>query len=72
MTDGELHDVFGVCPVCGAETSMELDDDAYDRWDELDDARPDVDFDDYVEAFHDQNPAAFLYAGFCKGHSDLA
>ena len=72
MTDGELHDVFAICPVCVAETSMELDDDVYDRYQELLDARPEVDFDDYVEAFHDQNLAAFMYAGFCKDHSDIA
>lgn len=72
MANGAMHSVFAVCPVCGAETDMEIDDGTYDRWDELDDARPDVDFNDYLEAFHDAKLAAFLYAGFCENHCDLA
>lgn len=71
MANGEMHSVFAVCPICGAETDMEIDDDTYDRLDELEDARPDVDINDYIEAFHDQKLAAFLYAGFCAEHSNL-
>lgn len=72
MTNGEMHSVFAVCHICGAETEMKIDDDAYDSLDELEDARPDVDINDYLEAFHDPKLAAFLYAGFCAEHSDLA
>ena len=27
MANGEMHSVFAVCPICGAETEMKIDDD---------------------------------------------
>lgn len=70
MTNGAMHSVFAVCPICGAETEMKIDDDAYDSLNKLEDEW-DVDINDYIEAFHDQKLATFLYAGFCAEHSNL-
>ena len=67
-----MHSVFAVCPICGAETEMKIDDDAYDSLNKLEDYWDVVDFNDYLEAFHDPKLAAFLYTGFCAEHSNIA
>lgn len=71
MTNGAMHSVFALCPICGAETEMKIDDDAYNILNKLEDEW-DVDINDYIEAFHDPKLAAFLYTGFCAEHSNIA
>lgn len=71
MTNGEMHSVFAVCHICGAETEMKIDDDEYDSLNKLEDDWDIVDFNDYLEAFNDPKLAEFLYAGFCPEHSKL-
>lgn len=72
MANSEMHSVFAVCNICGAETEMKIDDDAYDSLNKLEDYWDVVDFNDYLEAFHDPKLAAFLYTGFCAEHSNIA
>lgn len=73
MANGEMHSVSSVCLICGAETEMKIDDDAFNMLNKLEDADDcDIDINDYIEAFHDQKLAAFLYTGYCAEHSNLA
>lgn len=37
MANSEMHSVFAVCHICGAETEMKIDDDAYDSLNKLED-----------------------------------
>ena len=71
MANNETHLVFGICPVCGNETTREVDDNTYNRYNELLGA-DDVDIVDYLDAFKgDAKLAAFLYGGFCENHANI-
>lgn len=71
MTDKRQYDVFGICPICGAEGDAELDDKMYARYEELQDTEG-AGVNDYMDAFQgDRRLAAFLYGGFCENHSNL-
>lgn len=71
MANNETHLVFGICPVCGRETTREVDDKTYTRYNELLNA-DDVDIVDYLDAFKgDAKLSAFLYGGFCENHANI-
>ena len=71
MAKNDTHLVFGVCPVCKEETTREISDEDYDRYDRLLRA-DDADIEDYRAAFNgDPALAAFLYAGFCENHANI-
>ena len=71
MAKNDTHLVFGVCRICGKDTTREINDEDYDRYARLlrDD---DADIEDYRAAFNgDSALAAFLYAGFCENHANI-
>ncbi|MFR0557028.1 hypothetical protein [Pseudoscardovia radai] len=71
MANNNTHLVFGACPLCGEETTAEIDDATYSKYQDLLNA-DDVDFDDYIAAFPDDRKlAGFLYCGLCENHANI-
>lgn len=70
MAKKETHLVFGICPVCQEETTREISDEDYKRYDDL--LSMNADAQDYRDAFNDDPAlAAFLYCGFCEDHANI-
>lgn len=70
MAKNETHLVFGICRICGKETTREISDEDYKRYDDL--LSMNADAQDYRDAFNDDPAlAAFLYCGFCEDHANI-